>query len=259
MISQLRRSTIICLLLTLVLAGYYLLLYRPSPEGWDLIRTFLPEKESNCDNLFKGFQFPVEFNEQWDNFITYMNKVLMNHGNLEGHIGDVLPQKILYYKLSKLEFVKNICEIGFNSGHSAFIWLFGSEVNLYSFDIASHGYTPHMANYIKEIFPNRFNITYGDSKHTVPEFTKSNPSLKCDILVVDGGHDYEIAKTDLLNMQKMANRKGNIVLLDDWPCEWGGNLGHAWFDLTEMKLIENIFACTVLTRDRGFSVGRYIF
>ena len=44
-------------------------------------------------------------------------------------------------------------------------------------------------------------VVKGSSLETLPRFFKLNPHIKCDILSVDGGHTYKIAREDIINMK----------------------------------------------------------
>jgi hypothetical protein len=102
--------------------------------------------------------------------------------------------------------VRNICEIGFNAGHSALNWLTASpHTKVFAFDIGHHHYTAHGFEFLRQLFPRRLQLTMGDSTDTVPTFAKLNPGLKCDLLLIDGGHLLETARADLLNFRAIAN------------------------------------------------------
>jgi hypothetical protein len=42
--------------------------------------------------------------------------------------------------------------------------------------------------------------------------------LACDVIVVDGGHDYEVAKADLQSMRAFARSPRHLLIMDDTPC-----------------------------------------
>ena len=61
----------------------------------------------------------------------------------------------------------------------------------------THVYARPMAQYLNETFPGRLYVHFGDSTVTVPQFIRENPNFRCDFILVDGGHTYEVAKADL--------------------------------------------------------------
>jgi len=63
-------------------------------------------------------------------------------------------------------------------------------------------------------YPNRHKLIIGDSTKSVPEYIKNNNDIKFDIIYIDGGHEYNIAKQDLINCHKLAH-KNTLVILDD--------------------------------------------
>lgn len=54
---------------------------------------------------------------------------LLRHYNVsrlpEGHSGQLVIERKVYYALASMPSVRTICEIGFNGGHSAALWLHG--------------------------------------------------------------------------------------------------------------------------------------
>ena len=137
---------------------------------------------------------------------------------MEGHSGQMQEQTLTYQTLAKAGFVKTVCETGFNAGHSALLFLSTkADIHVYSFDLGSHSYGQPMAALLQKTFPGRLNVTWGDSKVTVPAFAKSHPDIKCDIIIVDGGHNYREAKADLRNLRALAGKNYNILIIDDHP------------------------------------------
>ena len=225
-------------------------------EEWNVIQKYRNEKV--CNNLFKDFDFPDEVKREYKAFEKTVKEVRKKE-LVEGHIGELVGQQKFYYHLSRVKSVKTICEIGFNCGHSAFMWLVGSKAKLYSFDLGEHKYVQSMADYFTEKFPGRFNIIYGNSENTVPEFIETHPDLKCDILSVDGAHVYRMAKTDMLNFQKLASKTGNILILDDHPSKMFQNIARAWKEMLEKNVIESFLECGYEPDfKRGFSAGSYL-
>lgn len=113
--------------------------------------------------------------------------------------------------------VKLVAEIGFNGGHSSEIFLENRyNTFVYSFDIMAHPYVIHGKEYIDAKFPGRHILIPGNSSISVPEYFAENDSLKFDLIFIDGGHSYEIALTDIMNMQAFAHRDTILVIDDIW-------------------------------------------
>ena len=120
----------------------------------------------------------------------------------EGHSGQFPKEQTVYLKHASRPFVKQICEIGLNGGHSAALWLSAGNANVLMFDIGTHKYSHIAANILKEKYGDRFTVVFGNSLVTVP---KTN--VKCDIISVDGGHDFHTAYNDM----KKFHSKGKKI------------------------------------------------
>merc|ERR1719444_529082 len=69
----------------------------------------------------------------------------------EGNIASSEKAMAMYYHVARGPTVKNICEIGFNAGHSAALFLNANpEANLYTFDIGQFAYTHGNLRLMKE-------------------------------------------------------------------------------------------------------------
>jgi predicted O-methyltransferase YrrM len=108
---------------------------------------------------------------------------------------------------------KKILEIGFNAGHSADMFLSNNTKNakVLSFDIGEHEYMHHGKEYIDNKFPGRHTLVIGDSTKTIPVYKQNSVY---DLIFIDGGHSYSIAKADLMNSARFAD-KNTIVIMDD--------------------------------------------
>ena len=110
---------------------------------------------------------------------------------------------------------KTVCETGFNVGHSSLLWLAANpDINVVSFDIGVHDYVIPAADYIATNFPGRFKLIIGDSRETLP---MHDPSLKCDLFFVDGGHSREVAQSDMFWAISHLNKDNpdSRILVDD--------------------------------------------
>lgn len=157
----------------------------------------------------------------------------------------------------------NVMEIGFNAGHSAEVFLKNNkDLLLTSFDLGEHDYVLPAKEYIDSTFPNRHKLILGDSRITVPKFINENKGLTFDVIFIDGGHDYEIAKADMINCMSLAH-KDTIVLLDDtmfrndWIQDWTKGPTRTWVEFIEQNKIKEICRKDY-DSGRGMSWGKYI-
>ena len=131
---------------------------------------------------------------------------------MEGNVSNIKRQAELLRELSVG--CLSILEIGFNGGHSAAIFLKNQDCHVLSFDIGTHGYIWKSKRSIDGRFPGRHNLIIGDSRTTVPQYAEQKPDKKFDLIFIDGGHEYGVARMDFLNCRKMADEK-TILVMDD--------------------------------------------
>jgi hypothetical protein len=148
---------------------------------------------------------------------------------LEGFISNL---EALYFikLLTERKWIQHVAEIGFNGGHSSYIFLKSrADIVVTSFDLGAHRYVKKAKQFIDQQFPGRHTLILGDSLKTVPEFTNGNPEVRFDLLFVDGGHSYANAFADLHNLEPVSHAN-SIVMMDDLlPWEpWGIGPFQVW-------------------------------
>lgn len=181
-----------------------------------------------------------------------------NFYNFEGYCREVLEQVIDLINLTNKPNI-NIMEIGFNAGHSAELFLQNNkDLTLTSFDLGSHDYVSTAKEYIDTTYPNRHTLILGDSMLTVPTYIENNKDIKFDIIFIDGGHDYQVAKSDIENCFHLSH-KDTIVILDDtnFNVEANGPT-KIWSEkIKENKIIE--LQRKDYPKGRGMTWGKYVF
>ena len=243
---------------------------KPRVESWkDMFNDQLHPDKLDCRELFATPEadedfYTKPFLELRRKFNEKAAKVYDIVKHRAGHSGWVKGKIRFYYWLARRPWVKTICEIGFNGGHSTLQWLAASDdVVVHSFDIAHYPYVLPMAAYINQTFPGRFHLYIGDSTKTVPHFSKTHRDVKCDVLVVDGAHKYKIALADVRNMRAMANRNHNVLIFDDYPSTsslFMSELGPAWNKIRAEGHVVDRFSCAINPeRHHSFLVGYYLF
>ena len=116
--------------------------------------------------------------------------------------------------------IENMCEIGFNAGHSTMLLLLGrsnTPLNFTIFDIGHHSYTKPCYEYIKSKFSFvNFEYIEGDSTSTMPEWINNHSELmyKYDVVHVDGGHTEHCISNDMKNADLLIKKNG-IIIIDD--------------------------------------------
>lgn len=182
--------------------------------------------------------------------------------------GSATPEQLAYLmRLVRREDARLVAEVGFNAGFSSLAFLRSSgNVRVVSFDIGLHPYVADAKAYIDDAFPGRHELVHGDSRKTIPAYYEANQSVRFDLVFVDGGHQYEVARADLLNLQPLSRRGAAVVMDDVVPGRrWGDGPARAWNELVTERLIveEELFQdgarVTKTTPDavRAWALGRF--
>lgn len=116
--------------------------------------------------------------------------------------------------------IKDVMEIGFNSGFSTLLMLISNpNIHISCFDLGEHKYTIPCYEKLKETFGDRINITIGDSTKTL-----QNINDNYDLIHIDGGHSTEVADSDIINSYRLS-KQGTILIMDDYDFP---NLHNIW-------------------------------
>ena len=154
--------------------------------------------------------------------------------------GSTSPEELLYLATTaRARGARVIGEIGFNAGFSAQTFLRAvPDAHVISFDLVEHGYTKVAKKMVDEKFPGRHTLIAGDSTKTVPEYAEAHPDLRFDLAFIDGGHDYEVARADVINMKAMCDEQTAVIIDDLTPwLKWGKGPTRAWTEGIEAGYI----------------------
>jgi len=100
-------------------------------------------------------------------------------------------------------------------------------------------------------------VTWGDSVKTIVDFHARFPNVSCDVISIDGGHTTKVASSDFMNFKQMASCR-HLILFDNYPQkQFKLELGKVWETKKRSGELVELFQCTHLTCDYGFSVGKY--
>ncbi len=132
-----------------------------------------------------------------------------------GSIAAHRTQLEFYYRLASSPAIRTICEVGFNMGHSTALWLTANPTaRVHSFDLLETRPGKAQAAFLRSRFRGRLHIKAGDSLSTIPRARIDPP---CDLVHVDGRHNYLNTVTDALNFVRHST--GRTLYLFDDQCD----------------------------------------
>jgi len=161
--------------------------------------------------------------EKYNYIIQNLNEIVKNSGeHLEGNI--FYEHNCIDYEVNKTfenkrknlflysHLVSDIMEIGFNAGHSTFLYLIANPISkIQLFDLGEHNYSRLCFEYLNKEFPNRLSVVWGDSVQTLATF---QPKIDYDLIHIDGGHYRFIAESDIRNCERISS-SDTLVIFDD--------------------------------------------
>jgi hypothetical protein len=132
-----------------------------------------------------------------------------------GSVAANLAQQHFYWRVAASPAVRQVCEVGFNAGHSTALWLTANPTaHVATFDIFNNATTAFMVQnlmMLKRLFPGRVHAYAGDSRKTAPAAAIDSP---CDLVHIDGRHSYENTVMDAYNLMSKAHPRA-VFLFDD--------------------------------------------
>jgi len=114
----------------------------------------------------------------------------------------------------------NVCETGFNGGHSAMLFMSfldkeqGVNVNYFGWDLKKVRSASPISDKMKGKYGDNFHLVWGDSKVTLKQANEVMGGQLCHLIVVDGEHSREGVVSDLKNFLNVA-APGAVVFGDD--------------------------------------------
>jgi Methyltransferase domain len=205
----------------------------------------------------------------WSECVSEVWGYLREHGITPVEGSATRPQVEHLMSLASDSSVRLVGEIGFHVGVSCEGFLRANPAaTVISFDLGAYEYVFEAKKFIDERFPGRHLLIFGDSKETVPQFAQQNPATRFDLVFVDGGHEYETAKADLVNLRLLCHERTVVVMDDLLPwLHFGVGPTRAWTEalreglLTQETLLKDgsVVERVEPPADRAWAVGRYLF
>jgi predicted O-methyltransferase YrrM len=191
-----------------------------------------------------------------------LQSIIEQHGGIaEGNTNEIFEETQDMQHLVADPRIKTICETGFNGGHGTLRWLLHSNphAHVYTFDLGEHEYSKPAAEFLEETFSGRLTAIWGDSTETLPAFHRRHSGIKCNLMFVDGGHDYTVAVGDLKNFMAMADPEYHVILIDDVHCKrnWCKGPQDAWDEMVNSRQITQAMSYTYEHDSRGLAYGTF--
>jgi predicted O-methyltransferase YrrM len=179
---------------------------------------------------------------------------------IEGHSGQMATQFSIYSRIFENCSVKSITEVGFNAGHSTLVMLMSNpRARIQSFDLGQYQSARTALATLKTQFPRReLDVIWGDSRQTIPNFAKTYTGPKFDVIIVDGGHSYEVARADMINMRELGN-KDSVLIVDDTMCTADYCVDKAMEDLEREGVLQIEERVPLAFDNRGLTLARYLY
>ena len=96
---------------------------------------------------------------------------------LEGGIFTSVSKLHYFFRLAQSPFIRTVCEVGFNAGHSALLWLHANpSIKVYAFDLFQHKYSKLALENVNMHFPGipHHTTPHHTHTHTTPQHTTLN-------------------------------------------------------------------------------------
>lgn len=153
-----------------------------------------------------------------DNIREYYRKKGLDMNKFEGGLSEELEVKYLeaIRRIKEVEKIRLIIEIGFNDGRSAEYFLrMNEKVRVISFDLLEHEYSYIGKKYIDNKYRDRHILIGGSSLNSITTYSRIINDIKReigDVIFIDGGHIYDIAYSDIINMEEYADRETAVIV-----------------------------------------------
>jgi predicted O-methyltransferase YrrM len=153
--------------------------------------------------------------------------------------GASVAEALYLQELTRTSGAKTVAEIGFNVGFSSIAFLESSpDVTVVSFELDRRAAVELAKQFVDERYPGRHELVIGSSLKTVPGYAQAG---HFDLVFVDGGHEYEVASSDIRGAHRIA-KPGGLLVVDDlipwYP--WGVGPHQAWEEAIADGIIEPI-------------------